>query len=178
MRSPGSTPYDGQDWRDSLFAAASAGWLWSDNLKTELDFGAGTRARSYRSELVVIDGRPSYRVSDRRFSRRTFGISQQYQFFHNVWFHPHVAVGVNLTSERFTERTQPIYVYDDVTRTSRYVGGLEIDGPKSETTVRPFVATGFKAYMSPRAFFRGDMRVAFRGGVDEVLMRLGFGVDF
>jgi hypothetical protein len=32
--------------------------------------------------------------------------------------------------------------------------------------------------MTPRTFFRGDLRVAFRSGVDDVITRFGFGFDF
>jgi hypothetical protein len=32
--------------------------------------------------------------------------------------------------------------------------------------------------MTPRAFFRTDLKVVIRGGADEVLTRFGFGVDF
>ena len=32
--------------------------------------------------------------------------------------------------------------------------------------------------MTRRAFFTGDTRVMFSSGIDEVLFRLGFGVDF
>jgi hypothetical protein len=32
--------------------------------------------------------------------------------------------------------------------------------------------------MSPRSFFRMDMRFILKDGVDELLMRFGFGVDF
>jgi hypothetical protein len=32
--------------------------------------------------------------------------------------------------------------------------------------------------MTPRAYFTGDARVMLRDGIDEVLFRLGFGVDF
>jgi hypothetical protein len=52
------------------------------------------------------------------------------------------------------------------------------EGPRTEVSVRPFLATGFKAYMTPRGFFRSDIRVGFRGGADQVLLRFGFGIDF
>ena len=84
------------NWIHSLFGAGSTGWHWTDNLKTEVDFGAGTEARAFRPEQVVIAGRTTYYTVESRFSRRTLGISQQYQFFHNVWFHPHVAAGAEL----------------------------------------------------------------------------------
>jgi hypothetical protein len=32
--------------------------------------------------------------------------------------------------------------------------------------------------MTQRAFFRSDLRLVFRNGVDEVLLRFGFGADF
>lgn len=173
---PGQPP--GDDWHHSLFGAASAGWYWSDNLKTELDFGAGTTNTAYRSQSIVFDGRQTYTATTTTFSRRTLGISQQYQFFHNVWFHPHLAVGAHITREHLTEHTQPILLYDQVTRTTRVVAQARTDGPRNETTVRPFMATGFKAYMTRRGFVRSDLRVAFRGGIDEVLLRFGFGIDF
>jgi hypothetical protein len=178
MRSSSPGPYYGPNWSDSLFASVAGGWHWTEHLKTEIDFGGGTTARAYRTEQVNIGGRPYFRSTDRRFSRRTLAIAQEYQFFHNAWFHPHVAVGANVSAERYTERSEPVYVYDEVTRTSRFVGDRLVVGPETDVTVRPFVATGFKAYMAPRAFFRSDLRVSFRGGVDEVFMRLGFGVDF
>lgn len=166
------------NWHSSLFGAASAGWYWTENLKTELDAGAGTANRVFRTQAVTVAGRQGYASTDTRFSRRTLGISQQYQFFHNAWFHPHLAVGVNVTQERFTRRTQQFFIYDVNSRTSEVQPPATTDGPRSEITVRPFVATGFKAYMTRRAFCRGDFRAALRGGIDEVLFRFGVGVDF
>jgi hypothetical protein len=32
--------------------------------------------------------------------------------------------------------------------------------------------------MTERTFFRSDIRMAVRGGPDEVLVRIGFGIDF
>ena len=173
-----AVPYDRGNWASSLFGAASAGWYWTDNVKTEMDFGAGTNAHGYHTGQVTIDGHLGYVSTATRFSRRTLGISQQYQFLHNAWFHPHVAAGVNLTWERRTDNVAPIFVFDDVMRTSRVVAPAHIDGPRTSFTARPFVAAGFKAYMTPRTFFRNDLRVAFRGGPDETTLRFGFGFDF
>jgi hypothetical protein len=52
------------------------------------------------------------------------------------------------------------------------------DGPRTTTTIRPFVGAGFKGYMTDRVFFRSDTRVVFRRGIDEVWVRMGVGVDF
>jgi hypothetical protein len=171
-----NSPYDSKDWHSSLFGTVSAGWYWTDNLKTEIDVGAGTQATAYRFEYVVIDGRQTYRNSDYTFSRRVLGISQQYQFFRNAWFHPHVAAGANLTWERSTARFHTALVGD--LGDPRGLPAPGIEGPTTTATVRPFVATGFKAYMSPRSFFRTDLRVRFHGGPDETQLRFGFGIDF
>ena len=170
-------PYGRNDWVDSFFAAASAGWHWTDNLKTEVDFGAGTDSRTFYAQPIVIAGRVTYQSVESRLTRRTIGFSQQYQFFHNVWFHPHVAVGVNVTWQRQRDNPGTIYFYDPGTGTSRF----EPPKPGTERTswiANPFVAIGYKAYMSDRVFFRNDLRLAFRGGIDETTLRIGFGFDF
>jgi hypothetical protein len=42
----------------------------------------------------------------------------------------------------------------------------------------PFAATGFKAYFNERGFFRTDLKLQFRGGVEQVAWKVGVGVDF
>jgi hypothetical protein len=170
-------PFDRDDWDSSLFAGASAGLYWTQHLKTELDFGAGTTSESYRTQQVVIGNVVAFQTSQLESSRRTLGISQQYQFYENAWFHPHVAAGANFTWERRTEYFQPPYVFDPAT--GRPVVGIDrTDGPSTTLTVRPFIAGGFKAYMTPRWFFRADTRFAFKRGFEESQVRAGFGRDW
>lgn len=169
-------PYDRNNWVSSFQIAASGGWHWTDNLKSEVDFGAGTDSRLLHAEPVSIAGRSTYQTIESRFKQRTIGVSQQYQFFHNVWFHPHVAAGVNLTWQRQRDDPGPIYIYDP-TGTSRF------EAPKASTerttwVASPFIAIGYKAYVSERAFFRNDFRMAFRSNPEGTVLRLGFGVDF
>ena len=173
-----SGPYSSHQWESSLLGAVGAGWYWTDHLKTEIDFGAGTQAEAYLVTSTSSDGLIGYRAIERRFSRRVIGVGQQYQFFRNAWFHPHLSAGANLTWERQTDHTQPVYTYDPVTRASRLVQPGRVEGPRTEFTVRPFVAGGFKAYMTRRAFFRTDLRMGFKSGVDETMLRFGFGIDF
>src|SRR5215212_9017268 len=59
------------DWTKSLWGAASAGWYWTDHLKTEVDFGAGSRATAYESRTVTFEGRPVYTFTESSFARRT-----------------------------------------------------------------------------------------------------------
>lgn len=170
-------PYGGDQWRGSLFGGVSAGWYWTQHLKTEIDFGASTTAEAWRGREVIFEGRRQFQGSRLSFSRRTLGISQQYQFLENAWFHPHVAAGVNMTWERRREEFDPVVIYEP-TRPPQQVLPGRVEGPHTRVTARPFIAGGFKAYITPRAFFRADLRIAFRNGIDETQSRAGFGIDF
>jgi hypothetical protein len=166
-----------EDWHSSLFGGVSAGWHWTPHWKSEIDLGASTQANTYRTTTTVVGGHEAYLPSRLRFSRRTLGLSHQYQFFENDWFHPHVAAGVNLTWERRTEDFErPIIIGPSPLPP----GPVErrTEGPFTEFAARPFIATGAKVYLTERAFFRADVRFAFHGGLDETLTRFGFGFDF
>ena len=104
-------------------------------------------------------------------------IGQQYQFFRNQWFHPHLGAGVDLARETTTEEFQPVVAFDNVTHQSRTIEPARTEGPKHDFIARPFVEGGFKSYLTRRAFFTGAARVMFRNGIDEVLFRAGFGFD-
>jgi hypothetical protein len=71
-----------------------------------------------------------------------------------------------------------VFGFDPQTRTSRLVRPASSAGPNTDFKARPFAGLGAKLYMTPRAFFRTDLRVLVDSGVDEVLFRFGFGVDF
>jgi opacity protein-like surface antigen len=167
------------DWLNAIFyGGAGAGWYWTDNLKTQIDFGAGTRGNQYRYGQFFENGSPFYESSRLSVRQSAVTIQQQYQFFRNQWFHPHVGAGVELARETTTEQYQPVFAFDNVTRTSRQILPARTEGPEHDFVARGVGELGFKAYMTRRAFFTGDMRLLFRNRIDEVLFRVGFGVDF
>jgi hypothetical protein len=161
-----------------FYGSAAAGWYWTEHLKTEIDFGARTKGKVWVTTPALASGPQTYYPGQKTFSRQTLALGQQYQFFHNAWFHPHLGAGVNLVWERSTLRQAAVTVYDPATRTSRTLSAERVDPPHTAFMVNPFVESGFKAYMTPRTFFRGDLRVAFRNGVNDVITRFGFGFDF
>lgn len=173
-----SGPLGSTQWESSLFGAVGAGWHWTDHLKTEVDFGAGTTGETYAVVSVTIDGLPGQRIIEPTLARRVLGVSQQYQFFRNAWFHPHVAAGASLAWDKVTEHFEPVFIFDPATRTSRLAEPARTVGPRTEFSARPFVAAGFKAYITRRAFFRSDLRMGFRSGINETMLRFGFGTDF
>jgi opacity protein-like surface antigen len=167
------------DWLNDIFyGGAGAGFYWTDNLKTQVDFGAGTRAKQYRYRQVPANGGIAYESSRLTLRQQAVSIGQQYQFFRNQWFHPHLGVGVELARETTTEEYEPITFFDNVTRTSRVIQPARTEGPEHDFIARAFAEGGMKAYITRRAFFTGDMRMMFRHGIDEVLFRAGFGFDF
>ena len=167
------------DWyNDSLHGGLSAAWYWTDHLKTEVEVGGTTESKLRTYPRVVVNGLPANTPIEHSFSTRKLAVGQYYQGYRNVWFHPYVAAGVEATWERSHERHAATYFFDSAARTSREVLPARTVGPDTDVVVRPFGAVGFKAYMTPRSFFKSDLRLAVRGGVDEVVVRFGFGVDF
>jgi opacity protein-like surface antigen len=167
------------DWVNNIFyGAAGAGWYWTDNLKTQVDFGGGTKARQYRYSYIASGTQSTNNSSELSVQQQSLAIGQQYQFFRNQWFHPHLGAGVDIARETTSEFFHPTFIYDSATRTSTQIAPPLPKGPEHRTIARPFVEAGLKAYLTKRAFFLGDSRIKFKSGIDEVLFRIGFGVDF
>jgi outer membrane protein W len=165
-----SSERHGNDWYNrSLYGGAAVGWYWTDHLKTELDGGATTGADLLVYTPTVIDGRLTTLYSTYTIGTTRLAISQQYQFYRNVWFHPFVGGGLDVTWER-TRREDEIYSALPI-RTQPFP-------TRTELLARPLADVGFKAYFTPRAFFRTDLKITFDKGVDEALVRFGFGMDF
>jgi hypothetical protein len=167
------------DWLNGIaYGGAGAGWYWTDNLKTQVDVGAGTEASQFRYEPILVNGQTTALSSRVGVRQQSVALSQQYQFFHNQWFHPHAGAGIDIARETTTEQYDPVVFFDNVTRVTRQITPARSEGPDHHMIARPFAEAGFKAYMTRRAFFSGDSRVMVRHGIDEVLFRFGFGVDF
>jgi hypothetical protein len=80
-----------------------------------------------------------------------------------------VGTGIQATRER-----------DEIERTTQTSRGRVSTDLVDTIAVRtrPFVTTGFKAYVSDRAFFRGDVKLDVGSRVEQVVWRAGVGVDF
>src|SRR4029078_924169 len=137
-------------------------WYWTDHLKTQVDFGAGTEGQQYRYEPIVINGQTTGASSRFHVRQQSVAVSQQYQFFRNQWFHPHVGAGVNLARETTTETYDPVTAFDSTARITRVLSPARTEGTEHGFVARPFLETGFKAYLTQKAFFTGDVRTMFR----------------
>ena len=166
------------DWHGQGLFTIGAGWYWTDHLKTEVEFGATTETRTYGSADVFIGGQRYIAPAIIEFSSNRVALIQRYQFFRNEWFHPSIGAGVDIVSEKYSSREESVYFYDQVTKQSRVLRDAVERDDENETEVRAVVAGGFKAYLTQRTFFLGDMRVTFASRAEDTLLRFGFGVDF
>jgi hypothetical protein len=162
----------------SLHAGVSAGYYWTTHLKTELEASVSTGATLRGSQPLVVDGVRRFVFSTHRFTTRRLSVGQQYQFGRNAWFHPYLAAGLDLNWERGRREDEPLFEFDPVTRQPRPVTGAQPPVADTDLHTRPYAAAGFKGYMTPRAFFRSELRVVAARRVEEALLRFGFGVDF
>jgi hypothetical protein len=166
------------DWHGQGLFTFGAGWYWTDHLKTDVEIGTSTETQTYGAFPVDIGGQRHFVTSAIRFSSTRVALLQRYQFGRNQWFHPSVGAGVDIVRESYSRREEPIYVYDQVARQNRLLREPIPYGDEHETALRALIVGGFKGYVTPRTFFLGDMRVTFAARAEDILFRVGFGVDF
>jgi hypothetical protein len=167
----------GDEWyHRSLFGAADFGWYWTDHLKTQVETGVGSEAEVRTYESVIVGNRPATVFSRYGITSYSVSLGQQYQFGDNENFHPFLGAGVDLGWKRIKETDDAVYVYGGSTTT---IVQPAVDHPvRTDLVARPFATMGFKAYVTPRSFFKTDLKFMFRAGIDEVVWRFGIGVDF
>lgn len=155
-------------WSAGLFKGVSAGYYWTDHLKTEAGFAApgDTEGSSSVGERLA-NGSFRYTSEQHHVDGTTFSIAQIYQFGHNSTFHPFMTAGVDLDHER------------DVI--DRYVSTVSsaVQDRRAEVALRTrvFAGAGFKAYFSERGFFRGEARFAGARRADQMTWTAGIGMD-
>jgi len=167
------------DWTHrTLFGGAGMGWYWTSHLKTEVEVGATRKIEIYSYRPVTDGGRTTIAPAIYQCGTRRLRFSQSYQFRDNQWFHPFVGGGLVIVRERIERRDEPAYTYDSVTRQSVLLRPARQYPVRTETRTFAAVSGGFKAYMTPRGFFLTDLRTTFDSRAEEVVLQVGFGVDF
>jgi len=164
-------------WINVASGGGIVGYYWTPHLKTELDISTSGEDEIYSIEPIALPGTnalfPLQR--DHTFRVSTVSVGLVAQFFENAWFHPFVSAGLEIVREREHIETVPPPVPPR--------GSTVIPPFESETRVgysgRPYVATGFKLYLSDHAFIRTDLRTSWSShGLAALGWRSGVGVDF
>ena len=164
-------------WLGVASGGASIGFYWTSHLKTEVDVSSSSEGKAYSVEIIPVPGLTTplfvQRDHETRFTTASAGLTGQ--FFENAWFHPFVSAGLEIVREREHIETIPPPVPPR--------GSAVSPPPESETRVgysgRPYVASGFKLYLSDHAFIRTDLRTSWSShGLAALGWRSGVGVDF
>jgi hypothetical protein len=176
-RRPADQSFEWDHWFGVASGGGSVGFYWTPHLKTEFDLATSSEGDDYSYQTITVPGQttPLFVQRDRevRFTTASAGVSGQ--FFENVWFHPFVSAGLELLREREHIET----VLPSIPPRGVAVGPV----PGRETHLRyrgrPYVATGFKVYVSDHAFIRTDIRTSWStDGLAALGWRSGVGVDF
>jgi hypothetical protein len=168
------------DWLGrSYMAGAGFGWYWTNHWKTSVDAGGSNEVSRY-VPIQILDGPggPLYGSREWRFRRTRIAVLHEYQFRENEWFHPYAGAGLELVHERATRRDDAVYVFGPGSREPVFVrpGGVVV--PESEWKALAAVAGGFKWYFNRRGFLSSEARMTFDTRPEEMMLRVGAGVDF
>jgi hypothetical protein len=88
-------PYYDQ-WVHMAMFEASAGYYWTDHLKTEFEALWTTEGETSGSGIIELPGiTTGWVYHTNRFTARQFGIGQLWQFGRNAMFHPWIGAGVD-----------------------------------------------------------------------------------
>lgn len=164
-------------WVNVASGGGTVGYYWTRHLKTEIDISASTEDEIYSIEPIALPGTntlfPLQRDHDFRITTAAVGLVGQ--FFENTWFHPFLSVGLEVVRERehvettipgFPPRSFPPSVVTEPETVVRF-------------EARPYIATGFKVYVSERAFIRTDLRTSWSSdGLAALGWHNGVGFDF
>jgi opacity protein-like surface antigen len=163
----------------TVLAAAGGGVYWLPRLKLELDTSTPTHNAYRRTEHTIAGTVQRYEYSRIDFDRWGMAATQTFDMVSNAWFTPYVGIGAVIAREKREEYLESVVVYDTTSRPVDRPAFVPHELPEQRRTiVRPLAAIGFRTYTSQRVFFRSDLRLVFHGGVESVLVRFGFGLDF
>jgi hypothetical protein len=164
-------------WIGVAAGGGSLGYYWTPHLKTEFDVSTSHEGEAYSVEPVAVPGltNPLFVQRHHEIGVTTASAGVIGQFYENAWFHPFVGAGVELVREREHIETEPPPVpprAPTVSLTQQAETHVRYSG-------RPYVTTGFKAYLSDHAFVRTELRTSWSGdGLSALGWRTGVGVDF
>ena len=164
------------NWHQKAEYRADVGYYWTTHLKTEVAVSTSNGWTEYDSVRISVPGVPNAYAYD-EFERRLVMVSPAitWQFRENQFMHPYVSGGVRIgLLDEHQVRQAGTYRSGSISYT---VAGF--DERRTDVRVRPFVAGGFKSYVSRKVFARTEARLAFaQDGVRQVSVTAGIGVDF
>lgn len=165
------------DWDSQGEFRADIGRYWTTHLKTEVAIATSNQWEEFDSVPYPVPGitAPTFAYID--YERRLVSVAPAvtWQFRENTFMHPYVSGGVKLGMFR-EHRTREGGTFR--------VGSLSyvvtsMDERSTTVTARPFIAGGFKSYVSRSVYVRTEARAAFASdGLSQLALGAGMGIDF
>ena len=156
----------GDDSYNVASGGVSLGRYLTPHLKAEIHAAMNGEGTLYRHE-VLPGAAPGFRTTEHHVRTASAGAGLLYQFFDNQWFHPYVGGGLEVLREE-----------DRAVVLDGRVGTRASLASDVSHTARPFVATGFKWYVTERAFVRAGVQGSFSGrGTTHVTWTAAVGAD-
>ena len=165
-------PWDG--WEQKADYRFDLGRYWTTHLKTDVALTMSNAWDDY--EVLPVPGVPRGYVYD-TIDRRLYSVAPAvtWQFRENTFMHPYVSGGVKINAlPEHRHRVPGPYPLGTVSDTVP-----ELDERRTVVLARPFVAAGFKSYVSRSVFARTEWRAALaQDGVRQMSLIIGVGIDF
>jgi hypothetical protein len=168
-------------WPHTAFGSLAAGLYWTDHLKSEVEVARTGTAELYGFEYLGLPEAPGFGVPvERRFDSVKVSAAQLVQFGRNARFHPFIGAGIDVDRERavYERRGQNQLIYGAGGRVERAISVPPQSTSRTTTHVRGFGTGGFKGYFSERGFFRTELKVQVGSRLEQVMWKMGLGVDF
>jgi hypothetical protein len=100
-----------------------------------------------------------------------------YQFFENVFAHPYLSAGARIEWTDIQKTRMGTAFISGRSPTTVAIAPLNIR--QGDVQTYPFAAAGFKSYFDERSFIRSEMSTSYNSrGLNQLTLRVGFGVDF
>jgi hypothetical protein len=163
-------------WHQKAEFRVDGGYYWTTHLKTDVSGSTSNQWQDYETGRLNVAGLPTAYAYD-EITRQLVSVSPAvtWQFRENQFMHPYVSGGVRISL------LQEHLVRQGATLRSGTLSDAvtPIDERRTEVVARPFLAGGFKSYVSRRVFARTEARLAFaQDGIRQVSVVAGIGLDF
>ena len=171
----GTSPW--RSWDQKIEYRADAGRYWTTHLRTELAVSTSNRWEDYDAAPFPVAGVSAPIFAFTQVDRRLTSVAPAvtWQFRENTFMHPYVSGGVNVG----LLQEHRVRILDAYRFGGQNAAIPPLDERSTRVLARPFLAGGFKSYVSRSTFVRTEGRVAVGpAGAAHVSLVAGVGFDF
>ena len=179
---PADTVHSYDNWYNEGRYAASIGYYWTENLKTEFEFAHTGEGELHFEELARVPGSGApHSVYGQSFHRlQQTSLRMVWQFGDNTWVHPYVSGGYVLDADRQRRFSPLTYSYPGDPRTVPPIIVRPAINSGPDTAYRHGVSlgAGSKFYVAPQAYINTGVQWTYAQPAKTITFYSGFGFEF